>query len=351
MSYLDGKYLSDDTVSDAAILLRNAGMLRAMAVNGIDTVDILRVTVANIVEVQELFEVNPLLPIPYKPTHYATLQYIQNYLAGKTDAKDAVNVLADADVALTGNTPLSVDSLTVSNNWRVSLTAQTDPIDNGFYKMVITGGTYELVRTDDFDQVDDEGGLEVTSGAWARVIGGTAYGGWEVQLTTADPLVVGTTPLTFVKYPSALSLTAGDMIKRTGNDFSLDLATLSGLESTNAGQANGQLRVRTDTSALLMDKTLRIDPATNALVAPQWREKTIVLTNTDLTNGYVDTDYPATRGSMTVTVEGAPPLHLNSSYTLNYTSGAGGTSRVTFIGSLATLLAVGETMHLTYKSY
>lgn len=351
MSQLIKKYIGDDQVDDAKLLLRNNGTLRARNAANNANIDILKVTTADLVEVQSLFEVNSALAIPWKPKHYATIEYIENYLKGKTDAKDAVNVLADSNTPLTGATPLVRDGLTVLNTWRVALTDQTDPVENGIYDMEIVGGNYTLTRSSDFDQVEDAGGLEVTSGCWAKVIGGTTYGGWEFQLTTSDPIVIDTTALTFAKYPSTLAITAGDMIKRTGNDLTIDLATISGLESDNPGNPEGKLRIRADTATLVKDKTLRIDSGTNGLVAPRHRKYTRILDANDISNGYVDLSYVAATDSIDICPKGAPPQFEDDDYTVNYTGGAGGNTRITFDGNLATLLAAGETLYGSFRSF
>lgn len=48
--------------------------------------------------------------------------------------------------------------------------------------------------------------------------------------------------------PAAVAYTGGDMITLTGSAFSVDLASLSGLESSNPGNAAGQLRVKLEAS-------------------------------------------------------------------------------------------------------
>lgn len=355
MSGLDKKYIGDDQVDDAKVLLRNNGSLRSLASNGSSVINILRVTAADVVEVQSLFEVNSGLPLPFKPTHYATLQYIDNYVKGKTDAKDAVNVLIDSNTPLTGAAPLTGDGLTILDGWRVALTDQTTGSARGIYDYAESGGNYTLTRSADFDQVDDDSDTEVTQGAWAKVIAGTNYGGWEFQLTTANPIVIGTTSLAFAKYPSALALVAGDMIARTGNTFSVDLATLSGLESDNPGNSAGKLRVKVDTAAAEKDKSIRIDSGTNALVAPMPRKKDITLDGTMVTNGYVDLDYIANFKSVEMFIENGGPQYEGVDFSVNYTGGVGGVTRVTFTGPLASggaqELEAGEILHFTYRSF
>jgi hypothetical protein len=65
--------------------------------------------------------------------------------------KAAVNVLATANVALTGSTPLSIDNHTVSDGYRVLLKGQSTDAENGIYEMSISGGSYTLSRPADAD--------------------------------------------------------------------------------------------------------------------------------------------------------------------------------------------------------
>lgn len=83
--------------------------------------------------------------------------------------KQSVNVLANANVALTGSTPLSIDSHTVSDGYRVLLIAQSTATENGIYDMAITGGSYTLTRSADSDSNDE------LIGASVFVMEGTQY--------------------------------------------------------------------------------------------------------------------------------------------------------------------------------
>jgi hypothetical protein len=54
---------------------------------------------------------------------------------------------------------------------------------------------------------------------------------------------LGTDPVLFTYFSDLSSLIGGDMITVTGSTVSVDLAAVSGLESTNPGNSAGQLRV------------------------------------------------------------------------------------------------------------
>ena len=107
----------------------------------------------------------------------ATIEYIQNVVAGKSDAKDAVQAIADTNVALTGSAPFVVDDYTFGTTTpvsRVLLTGQTSGADNGIYDVNISGSTYTLTRSPDFDE-----SIEVTNGAYTRAVFGTKYQGFD----------------------------------------------------------------------------------------------------------------------------------------------------------------------------
>jgi hypothetical protein len=115
-----------------------------------------------------------------------------------TDYKQSVRLATTADVGnllISGNVTSSVDGQTVVANDRILVKDQSDPKQNGIYivRTVGTGtnGTWE--RTLDADAND-----KVTSGMNTIVTAGTNYSGTTWKLTTPDPIVLGTTSLTFI---------------------------------------------------------------------------------------------------------------------------------------------------------
>jgi hypothetical protein len=75
--------------------------------------------------------------------------------------KQAVNVLATSNIALSGSTPLSIDNHTVSDGYRVLLKGQSTGSENGIYEMSITGGSYTLSRPTDADAYSELVGAAV----------------------------------------------------------------------------------------------------------------------------------------------------------------------------------------------
>lgn len=376
MSQIKRKFIEDNAVSGSKIRLDNNEAFRGRnAVNTAD-VDLLRVNAANQFEFLSLPYALPALPIPTSDKQFVTVEYIKNYVNGKSDVKDSVNYLADSNITgtfspgnattpatLIGGTALAIDGKTFSSadivtpRLRIALTGQSNAVQNGIYTLESAGVTsFTLQRAADFDGVSDPSGFEVTNGAYFTVVNGTTYSGYEVILTTPDPVVVNTSNITFVRYPSTLSLTGGDMISKVGNDFSVDLQTNGGLESSNPGNAAGQLRIKTDSlvAALEKDRTVTVSSSNNTLVARKSITNTFTLSSTDITNQYVDLTNIAGADSVQFSIAGAPPQVEGVDFTVNYTGGTGSKTRIVFAGGLATggvsALAAGDVVSVKYTT-
>lgn len=147
-----------------------------------------------------------------------------------------------------------MDGVALALNDLVLLAGQTDPVQNGIYRV----GAANLARDASADN-----SAEMPSGTIVVVTDGTANGDRMWMLTTPSPFTVGTTPLTWTPYGSSPQpYTAGDGIDITGN-----------VVSAVAG------------SGIIIDGTgIRLDPAALPAV------------------GYVETDVPSPGGtSVTVT--------------------------------------------------
>ena len=371
MTQIRRKFIEDNAIDGTKARLENNQALRARNAAGNADVDLLKLTAADILELQKLPRAADGLPVPSNDKEFATLEYIKNYLEGKTDAKDAVDFLFDSDVSgtftagsgstsatLVGTGGLTADGTALGATHvglRFGLVGQTAGEQNGIYVLTACDGNdYTLERAEDFNQVDDAAGSEVTSGAHFKVIQGTDYAGYECLLTTDDPIDLDVTPLTFVKYPTTLHLIAGDMLNKTGNTFSVDLASLSGLESNNPGAPTGKLRIRVDTAAAEPDKSTKVN-GSGALVARVSQRSEFTLSATDITNQYVDLPHVAERHSVEFMVVGGGPQHAGTDYSVNYTGGAGSNPRVTFLGGLAnggvSELVEGDVVVATYRAF
>lgn len=349
MTQLVNKFIAPDSVTGYNVRLNNEQALRARNQANTADVEMFKLDTSNNLDFLKLPQADASLAIPSLPKQFATIEYITNFVLGKQDAKDSVIALADVNVTLTGSTPLVIDGITAIDTGRYGLTGQTTASENGIYTASISGGSYTLTRSADADE-----NSEVTQGLYFKVASGTLYSGYEALLTTVNPIVVGTTNLTFAKYPGAITLVAGDMMSKSGDTLFVDIASLSGLESSNPGNVNGQLRVRADDSSLEKDKTTKIS-GSGSVVSTKPRKLTLTLTATDISNQYVDLPQVASDSSISFYVAGGGVQYEGDDYSVNYTGGASSKTRVTFAGGLATAgvsaLASGDKVCISYTSF
>ena len=143
------------------------------------------------------------------------------------DYKQATRVVTVVNITLAGGAPSTVDSVSLSLNDRVLVTAQTTGTQNGLYKVTTVGsgsnGTW--VRTSD---ANDTG--EIEAGMIIMVTEGTIYHDTQWKLTTDDPIIIGTTALTFTQNYSANSISGG-----TSN---VTVLTNANVTISSAGTAN-----------------------------------------------------------------------------------------------------------------
>jgi hypothetical protein len=136
----------------------------------------------------------------------ATKAYVDAIAQG-LDIKASVRLVATSNVAaLTGN--VSIDGSTTAPGQRVLLAGQTTASANGPY--LTAAGAW--ARTTDADT-----SAKVTAGMYVFVTEGAANAdsGW--ALITPDPIVLGTTALTFTQVTGAGQITAGGGMTKTGN--------------------------------------------------------------------------------------------------------------------------------------
>jgi hypothetical protein len=111
------------------------------------------------------------------------------------DYKQATRVITVSNVTLAGGAPSQVDGVNLAEDDRVLVTGQNTASQNGLYfvSSLGTGEDGTWLRTTD----GNENG-EVQAGMIVMVTEGTVYHDTQWKLTTDDPIVIGTTPLTFV---------------------------------------------------------------------------------------------------------------------------------------------------------
>lgn len=112
------------------------------------------------------------------------------------DYKQAVRVVSTVNITLGGGAPSSVDGVNLSQNDRVLVTGQSSKAQNGIYYVTTVGsgsnGTWAR-------SVDANTTGEVLAGMIVMVTEGGQYADTQWKLLTDDPIVIGTTELTFAQ--------------------------------------------------------------------------------------------------------------------------------------------------------
>jgi len=170
--------------------------------------------------------------LAYLQARLAGLKPKQAVLAATTVAGALASDFEDGDI---------IDGVTLATGDRILIKDQAAPEENGIYVVEATGAP---TRAADFDSLSP---IDEINGAWVSVQEGTANAG--IVFTQYGVVaVLDTDPINFEYFNPIAGLVGGDMITFTGSIFSVDLATASGLESTNPGNVAGQLRIKLEAS-------------------------------------------------------------------------------------------------------
>lgn len=181
---------------------------------------------------------------PSSAQDVATKAYVDAVAVGLSPKKAVIVASTGSNLVLAGEQ--TVDGILTSAS-RILVKDQTLPAQNGIYVTAVGAWT----RATDFDSVSP---IDEINGAWVPVELGTVNAG-RVYIQYGTVVTLGTDPITFEFYNPIASLIGGDMVTVSGSTISVDLATVSGLESSNPGNAAGQLRVKLEAS----NPSLQID--------------------------------------------------------------------------------------------
>lgn len=122
------------------------------------------------------------------------------------DYKQSVRVVTVSNVTLSGGAPNQVDGVNLSLKDRVLVTGQSTASQNGLYFVTTLGtgsnGTWQR-------SIDGNETGEIDAGMIIMVTEGNTYADTQWKLTTNDPIVIGSTALTFVQNYSANSISSG----------------------------------------------------------------------------------------------------------------------------------------------
>jgi hypothetical protein len=122
------------------------------------------------------------------------------------DYKQATRVVTVSNITLSGGAPSLVDGVSLAVNDRILVTAQSTASQNGLYDVdsVGTGSNGTWVRTNDANNTG-----EVEAGMIVMVTEGATYADTQWKLITDNPIIIGSTALTFTQNYSANSISGG----------------------------------------------------------------------------------------------------------------------------------------------
>lgn len=208
-------------------------------------------------------------------TDLTTLQQVQALAAGARDIKDAVRAAATGNITLTAP-GASIDGVTMAAGDRFLAHLQTTASAKGIY--IWNGAASTATRATDMDA-----NAEVTQGLAVTVTEGTQKGTGATQtapvtwvLTTPDPIVLGTTSLTFALLGGAAAGGSNYQTVQEGGGALTQRPTLNfgaGVVATdNAGSTRTDIDIDT------------------ALVARKFAASCVVTTNPQTFNHALGTD-------------------------------------------------------------
>jgi hypothetical protein len=124
---------------------------------------------------------------------------------------------------------LAIDGANPSVGQRILVKNETSGQYNGIYTVTSVGSgstAWVLTRATDYDQTG-VGANEIAPGDTTFIISGTVNASTQWVQTTDFPIVVGTTPLTFVQIGGPGAYTAGTGLTLTGTQFSITNTTVT----------------------------------------------------------------------------------------------------------------------------
>jgi hypothetical protein len=153
---------------------------------------------------------------PTGATDVTNKTYVDNVAAG-LDFKSSVKACATVNVSLAAP-GATIDGVTMASGNRVLLAGQTTASENGIW--IWNGAAAAMTRATDADADP-----EVTSGMYVFVEGGTANGAKAFVLVTPDPIVLGTTPLSFTLFSGGGTSVVGTTNRITVTGTQIDIST------------------------------------------------------------------------------------------------------------------------------
>ena len=196
------------------------------------------------------------------------------------DYKQAVRVVTTSNINLAGGAPSSVDGVALSINSRILVNGQGIQTQNGLYlvQTVGTGSNGTWVRTNDTDTTG-----EMQAGMVVTVTEGNTYRDTLWTLTTDDPVVLGSSNITFQQSTSfsfgnisangtailantvgdGVTFTAGDNITIVGNATAKTVTIgVTGIETSEISNGTSTVAIATANGNV----TVSVDGTSNVAV-------------------------------------------------------------------------------------
>lgn len=280
------------------------------------------------------------------PTHSTVTDTELGYVSGVTSAiQTQINAKQSTSEKGVANGYASLDSggkipaaqlpnsvMDYLGTWAAS--TNTPTLTNG------TGNAGDVYVASDAGTVNfGAGNITFSAGDWV-IYSGTI---WEKSINSnAVASVNGATGAVTV---NAINELTGDVTAGPASGSASAAATIANLAVTNAKIANATIDLTTKVTGVL--------PVANGGAGTQTKE-TFVLSGTDITNQYLDLAHVAVSGSIIFEVQGGGMQLEGASYdySVSYTGGAGGVTRVTFLNGLATggvsALATSDVVQIGY---
>lgn len=142
---------------------------------------------------------------PSSAQDVATKAYVDSVAAG-LDPKASCRVATTANITLSGLQ--TIDGVSVNPNDRVLVKNQSTGSQNGLYNA--SSGAWTRAA-------DADTSAEVTTGMFTFIEEGSTNAGTGWVLTTANPITLGTTALTFTQFSGGGNITAGNGLTQVGN--------------------------------------------------------------------------------------------------------------------------------------
>jgi hypothetical protein len=386
MALIKKKFLENNSVDGSKIRLDNNQQLRARNAADDADVNVLRVDVNDRIVLASLPQA---AGTPAVAEDLVNKAYLDASLQG-LKPKEAVRVATTGPITLEDEQ--TIDGIAVVAGDRVLVKNQAAAEQNGIY-VVVDGGAW--TRAVDFDAPSE------IAGAYTLVEQGTVAGKGFVVAQFSG--VVGTDPINFVTFSSAVAYTAGAGLSLNGNEFdvNVDDATIEintdALRVKDAGIGEAKLADNAVTTAKIAnaavdeaklassvagnglsggagtalavnvdDATIEINTdalrvkdagitaaklasdvagsglaSTAGVLSVKTHRQSLTLIADDITAGYVDLSQNLISGSIMLQVDGGPVQTFGVDYTVSV---EGGVTRITFAGDLvgAAQLVVGD---------